>query len=202
MRLLPNQAAPPLFVSVLAGGRWDLARDGGERGTLIVFHRGLSFPFCASYLVELDRLVGDFRREAVEVVAISRESLETTRLRAENFRIENLKLGYDLSLEIARGWGLYFSESRPPQEDRIYSESGLFFIGTDSIIRAVAVSSIPWCRPDFGHILRSIQDDPWKSGNWQSSSRSPGDLVPVALEEEGMLSFRDGRGGKPRWIPG
>ena len=69
--LIPRQQVPGLTVETLSSGPFDLASDGAEFATLVVFYRGLHCPICATYLKELGRLTEDFAAKGVKTIAIS-----------------------------------------------------------------------------------------------------------------------------------
>lgn len=43
---------------------------------LVVFYRGLHCPICAKYLMELERLMPEFQKRDVQVVAVSSDNAE------------------------------------------------------------------------------------------------------------------------------
>ena len=51
--LTPRQTVPSLAVPTLDHGRFDIATEAPERGTIICFYRGFHCPICATYLGEL-----------------------------------------------------------------------------------------------------------------------------------------------------
>ena len=74
--LLPRYPVPALNVALHGGGRYVLGADPGERFDLIVFYRGLHCPLCAIYLKELDRLLPEFEKRGVRVLAVSSDDGE------------------------------------------------------------------------------------------------------------------------------
>ena len=110
--LIPRQPVPALQVQTLAHGAFDLSSDGPERATMVVFYRGLHCPICLKYLLELGRLVPEFAQRGVKVLALSSDSRERAQAMADKLNAPDLRIGYDLPLDVARAWGLYVSAGR------------------------------------------------------------------------------------------
>jgi peroxiredoxin len=81
--LMPRQTTPDLNIPLLGGGTFDLSTDGGERGTVVCFYRGLHCPICATYLKELERLTPEFAKRGVKTVAVSSDGQDRTAPMAE-----------------------------------------------------------------------------------------------------------------------
>lgn len=161
MTLLPRKPVPPLDVETLGGKGWSLATRPAERFNMIVFYRGLHCPVCRTYISELDKLQDEFAKRGVGVVALSTD----TRERAEETRIKwgltHLDLGYGLSIESARRWGLFVSTSRGMtsagvEEPAQFNEPGLFLVKPDGTLYWSSVSSMPFARPHFNEMLQAI----------------------------------------------
>ena len=56
--LIPRRETPDLTVETLEHGRFDLATETTDRGTLVIVYRGLHCPICQKYLKQADGLVG------------------------------------------------------------------------------------------------------------------------------------------------
>ncbi|MCB1900965.1 MAG: redoxin family protein, partial [Rhodocyclaceae bacterium] len=74
--LLPRLPVPALAVDTVAHGAFDLSTETPENFTLVVFYRGLHCPLCAKYLLELERLVPEFEKRGVSVIALSSDDAE------------------------------------------------------------------------------------------------------------------------------
>ena len=109
---LPRQPVPALAVPTLAHGPFTLADERPERFTLVVFYRGLHCPICLKYLLELGRLLPEFAKRGVGVLALSSDTRERAQAMADKLRAPDLRLGYTLPLPMARDWGLFVSTSR------------------------------------------------------------------------------------------
>ena len=110
--LLPRLPVPALSVDTVSHGRFELAAQTPENFTLVVFYRGLHCPICAKYLMELERLVPEFEKRGVSVIAVSSDGADRGAAMASKIGASALRFGYGLGLAAAREWGLYISTSR------------------------------------------------------------------------------------------
>lgn len=159
--LMPRQKTPDLTLPLLGGGAFDLGRDGSERGTVVCFYRGLHCPLCATYLKELDRLTPEFATRGVNTVAVSSDGQERAQAMADKIEAANLRVAYDLSLSVARDWGLYISTSRGKtsigiEEPALFSEPGLFLVNPDQTLYYMSVQTMPFVRPHFSELLTAV----------------------------------------------
>lgn len=159
--LLPRHPVPALNVPLVGGGKFILGASPGEKFDLIVFYRGLHCPLCAKYLLELERLSGDFASRGVQVVAVSSDTEERGTEMAQKVQASGVKFGYDLSLKSARQWGLYISTSRGKtsigiDEPALFSEPGVFIMRPDGTLYYGAVQTMPFARPGFQDLLGAI----------------------------------------------
>jgi len=159
--LMPRHPVPVLNAPLVAGERFVLGAAPGERFDLVVFYRGLHCPLCAKYLLELERLVPEFEKRGVKVIAVSSDNEERGRLMAEKINARSLKFAYGLSLRSARQWGLYISSSRGKtsigiEEPELFSEPGVFIVKPDGTLYYGAVQTMPFARPQFQDLLGAI----------------------------------------------
>ena len=159
--LFPRQPTPPLTVETLAHGRFDLSSEVPKHFTLIVFYRGLHCPLCAKYLIELERLVPEFEKRGVTVLALSSDDQERTQKMADKVQAKNLRFGYGLPLDIARQWGLYISASRGKtsigiDEPTLFSEPGVFMVRPDGTLYYGNVQTMPFARPNFADLVGGL----------------------------------------------
>lgn len=159
--LIPRQAVPVLAVDTVAHGRFELATATPAHFTMIVFYRGLHCPICAKYLMELERLVPEFEKRGVEVVAISSDDAARGAAMAEKIKAGGLRIGHGLSLGSARAWGLYISESRGAtsigiEEPAHFSEPGLFLVRADGTLYYGSTQTMPFARPNFADLLGAL----------------------------------------------
>lgn len=159
--LIPRQAVPALSVPTLAHGRFTLNAAAPERFTLLVFYRGLHCPICAKYLLELGRLLPEYAKRGVEVIALSSDDAERAKAMADKLKAPDLKVGHGLPLADARQWGLYTSTSRGKtsigiEEPALFAEPGVFLVRPDGTLYYGAVQTMPFARPHFDELLAAI----------------------------------------------
>jgi peroxiredoxin len=159
--LKPRQAVPPLEVTTLDGEPWRLADQQPESFTLAVFYRGLHCPVCSRYVKGLADALSDFEERGVEVIAISTDDSERARRAREEWQTGALAIGHGLSIEQARAWGLYISNSRGMtsagiEEPKQFNEPGLFLVRPDGTLYWAAVQSVPFARPHFDEVLKAV----------------------------------------------
>jgi peroxiredoxin len=161
MSLMPRQPVPPLVLDTVDSSRFALAEQTPQHFTMLVFYRGLHCPVCRKYMTELDSLVDEFSRLGVMVCAASSDTSERASQTKADWGLKHVTLGYGLSLDEARRWGLYISSSRgktslgieePPQ----FSEPGLFLVRPDQTLYWGNVATMPFARPHFNEILSAI----------------------------------------------
>jgi peroxiredoxin len=159
--LMPRQKTPNLTVPTLAGSQFELLTAGGERGTLIVFYRGLHCPICAKYLKELDAQLSALNDRGVNVIALSSDTQERAQLMADKVGSEHLQFGYGLPLSVAKDWGLFISTSRGKtslgiEEPALFSEPGLFLVGPDQSLYFSSIQTMPFIRPNFAELVGAL----------------------------------------------
>lgn len=159
--LIPRKKVPDLNLPMTNGETFDLATDGGERGTVICFYRGLHCPICANYLKELEKQTPAFAERGVKTIAISSDGEDRTRQMEEKIEAKELRFGYDLDLKKAREWGLYISTSRGKtsigiEEPKLFSEPGLFMISPDQSLYFGSVQTMPFVRPHFSELVGAL----------------------------------------------
>lgn len=159
--LFPRQPVPELSVGTVDGGRWALGDRTPENFTMIVVYRGLHCPICGTYLKDLDSKRNDFSDRGVEVIALSSDTADRAATAKEKWKIEELTLGYGLTLDKAREWGLYISSgigktSAGIQEPDLFVEPGIFVVRPNGELYFASVQTMPFARPDFGAILKAL----------------------------------------------
>lgn len=159
--LIPRAPVPALRVDTVTTGPYDLAKEMPANFSLLVFYRGLHCPICAKYLLELERLVPEFARRGVNVLALSSDTRERAAAMAEKIAARTLRIGYGLPLPVARAWGLYVSASRGKtsigiEEPAQFSEPGVFLVRPDGTLYYGAVQTMPFARPNLGDLVGSL----------------------------------------------
>ncbi len=161
LALTPRQPVPALSVPTVRGDRFVLGASPAPTFDLIVFYRGLHCPICAKYLLELERLMPEFEQRGVRVIAISSDDAARAEAMADKIKAEHLRVGYGLSMQAARQWGLYISTSRGQtsigiDEPDLFSEPGVFIIRPDGTLYYGATQTMPFARPQFQDLLGAI----------------------------------------------
>lgn len=159
--LVPRQPVPDLAVDLVGGGTWSLAKQKPENFTMVVFYRGLHCPICKGYLGDLAKKADEFADLGVNIVVISSDDAERASKAKSEWHLENLDVGYGLSLDRAREWGLYVSAgvgktSIGIEEPALFSEPGLFMVRPDGTLYFASVQTMPFARPAFGDILKAV----------------------------------------------
>jgi len=158
--LKPRQAVPALDVATL-DGNWSLAEQSPANFTMVVFYRGLHCPLCAKYLQDLDRLAGDFAEAGVTILALSSDDQQRAEQAQQDWGLKNITLGYGVSQQQARDWGLHLSAGRGKtsigiEEPAEFSEPGLFLVRADGTLYWSQVSTMPFARPLFREVLGAV----------------------------------------------
>ena len=128
---------------------------------MVVFYRGLHCPVCRTYIGELDKLQDDFGKRGVNVIALSSDTRERAEETRSKWGLKSVDLGYGLTIESARRWGLFVSTSRGVtssgvEEPAEFNEPGLFLVRPDGTLYWSNVASMPFARPHFNEILQAI----------------------------------------------
>ena len=160
-KLMPRQPVPALQLDTLSGKHWDITSASPKHFTMIVFYRGLHCPICKGYVGELDKLAGDFAERGVEVIGVSSDDRERAEQTRSDWGLQQLELGYGLSIEKAREWGLYVSSSRGKtslgiEEPALFSEPGVFLVRPDATLYWASVQTMPFARPHFREMLGAV----------------------------------------------
>jgi len=158
--LKPRQAVPALEVSTLKGP-WSLSAQAPKNFTMLVFYRGLHCPICSKYLQELDRMIGDFEEAGVTALALSSDEQARAQQANDDWELKNLNLGFDLSVDQARAWGLHRSTGKGKtsigiEEPTEFSEPGLFLVRPDETLYWAQISTMPFARAHFKEILGAL----------------------------------------------
>ena len=161
MSLMPNKPVPALELSLVGSGRFSLAAEKAQNFTMVVFYRGLHCPICRRYLSELETLLPEFEKRGVAVVAASSDAQDRAEQAKSGWGLAKLRIGYGLSIEEARKWGLYVSSSKGPTpagvvEPDLFNEPGLFIVRPDGTLYWGTTSTMPFGRPHFNEILQSL----------------------------------------------
>lgn len=157
----PRQPIPPLEFDTLEGARWSLAAQKPQNFTMVVFYRGLHCPVCRKYTSELNGMIGEFEKRGVATVVTSTDSKERAAEAKEKWGLSQLTVGYGVSIDKAREWGLYISSSRGMtsagvEEPPLFAEPGLYLVKPDRTLYWASISTMPFARPHFNEISAAI----------------------------------------------
>ncbi len=158
-KLTAGQKFPETIVSLVAGGEVTLGKSDSnvDRWQLVIVYRGKHCPICMRYLAQLEGLKNDFEAAGVDVVAVSGDGIEKASAVADENNL-TFPVGYDLSVNQMKTFGLYISDPRSPKEtDQPFPEPGLFVLRPDGTIQIIDISNAPFSRPELGAILRGIR---------------------------------------------
>ena len=161
MPLKPRQPVPALEFDTVGGGRWSLARQRPQNFTMVVFYRGLHCPVCHRYTSELNGMIDDYNQRGISTVITSTDTQERAAEARQKWNLPNLTVGYGVSIEKAREWGLYISTSRGVtsagvEEPALFAEPGLFLVKPDQTLYWASISTMPFARPHFKDIAGAI----------------------------------------------
>lgn len=152
----PRDPAPALDVALAGGGRFVLSANTGKMMTLVLFYRGLHCERCKGYLGEIERMLPEFAKRSVDVVAVSCDTLERAQKSRADWKLPNLKIGYGFAIDAARAWGLYISRAVRDDETPIFAEPATYLIDRDGKIYFAVINSITRMRPYPQDILDTI----------------------------------------------
>ncbi len=157
--LQPSGPVPALEIDTLDHGRFDMARDHGVNGTLVIQYRGLHCPICIRQITEIDAALDRFDALGVEVVMLSCDDGERARDAAEKAGVARVRVGYGLPLKAARDdWGLYLSSAREGSaEPAIFAEPGHFLVAPDGTLVFGWIQSSPFGRPSTEGLLSAVR---------------------------------------------
>jgi peroxiredoxin len=159
--LMPRQAVPSLELPTVGGDIWSLSDQNPEHFTLVVIYRGLHCPICSMYLGDLNRKAAEFAERGVSVLVASSDDAERAAEARDKWGLDKLTVGYGLSLDKAREWGLYISSGNGTtsigiEEPAMFSEPGLFLVRPDGTLYFGSVQTMPFARPAFGDIVKAL----------------------------------------------
>ena len=152
----PRERAPELDVDLVGGGHWRLHAQQPQTFTMVLFYRGLHCPVCRAQLSELNRRLDELTSRGVNVIAVSGDTHKRAQRSAEEWRLDRLTIGYGLSEQTARAFGLFISRGINDDEPARFSEPGFFLIQPGGTVYYEAINSMPWGRPRLDDIIGGI----------------------------------------------
>ena len=164
MRVIPGDTMPALDARLVGGGRWALAGEKADKLALLVFYRGVFCPVCRTWLGDLDRLLPEFYKRGVSVIALSCDKKDAAESAVKEWGLQRLRVGYNLPPDDARQAGLYISEGRGvnpatnQKEPMLFTEPALLAVLPDGILYAAWIQSAPYARPHLAEVLTAIDN--------------------------------------------
>jgi peroxiredoxin len=149
----PLTQVPELTVKTVGGPDWSLREQSPQNFTFVFFYRGYHCPICRGYLQSIERKLDALADLGINVVAISSDSRERAEKSREEWEITRIPMGYGLSIETARTWGLYVSKGIKPNEPELFSEPGLFVVRPDGELYAASIQTMPFTRPSIAELI-------------------------------------------------
>lgn len=161
MPIKPRQPVPSLDFDTVGGGRWSLSGQQPRSFTMVVVYRGLHCPVCRRYTSELNGMIEDFDKRGVSTVIASTDDRERAEQAKTQWGLPKLTVGFGVSIDKAREWGLYVSTGRGMtpagvEEPALFAEPGLFLVKPDGTLYWASISTMPFARPHFGEIAQAI----------------------------------------------
>ncbi len=156
-RLLSGSRAPGLDVPLAGGGQWRLSEQAPKNFTLILVFRGVHCSFCRPEVEKLQALRSKLADLGIEAFAVSMDDEVRARRMSNEWDLTDLPVGYGLSLQQARSWGLFVSRRVKDVEPAVFSEPGCFLVRPDGTLYAQFQSTAPWMRLDLDILLRGVQ---------------------------------------------
>lgn len=159
--LMPGQPVPDLSLSLVGGGTWRLSERKPENFSMVVVYRGLHCPICKTYLRDLQDKLDAFNERGVEVLNFSTDDVDRATQSVADWEIDRLAVGYGISFEDCRRWGLFLTKGRGKtsagvSELDIFVEPGLFLIRPDGTLFFQSIQTMPFARPKFDEVLSAI----------------------------------------------
>ncbi len=156
-RLIPGEKTPALSVPLVGGGQWTLAEQMHKRFTVIEFYRGYHCPRCRRRLQEIDKRLDELAERDATFFALSTDPQDRATKSVEEWELENLAVGYGLSIDAAREWGLFISNTIAAKETELFCEPGLFIVRPDGTLYISTITTAPFLRPDYDALFECLE---------------------------------------------
>ena len=154
--ILPETKVPNLELPLINDTKWNLADQSPKNFTLLVFYRGLHCPVCQKQLEELAGKLDKFTERGTNVIAISADSEKRAKKAGEEWNVPSLPIGYNLSFDKAKEFGLHMSKGVSDKEPDYFTEPGIFLLRPDGTLYFSSIQTMPFARPQFDDILNAI----------------------------------------------
>jgi len=164
MRVIPGDTMPALDARLVGGGRWALAREKADKLALLAFYRGIFCPICRVWLGDLDRLLPEFYKRGVSVIALTCDKKDAAERAVKEWGLQRLRVGYNLAPDDARQAGLYISEGRGinpatnQKEPMLFAEPALLLVKPEGELYAAWIQSTPYARVHIAEVLTAVDN--------------------------------------------
>lgn len=155
-RLMPGHPVPDLEVSLVGGGTWRLSDQKPESFTVVEVYRGYHCPRCHQQLMDMDHKVARFKERGCNPIAISTDPEDRAIKSKSEWKLGALDVGYGMTLDQARAWGLYISSAFQDKETQYFAEPGLFLIRPDMTLYSNVIHTTPFHRHHHADVLEAI----------------------------------------------
>ena len=159
MRVIPGDTMPAIDARLANGGRWALANEKPNKLALLAFYRGIFCPVCRVWLGDLDRLLPEFYKRGVSVIALSCDKKDAAERAVKEWGLQRLRVGFNLAPDDARQAGLYISEGRGvnpvsnEKEPMLFTEPAVLLVRPEGEMYAAWIQSTPYARPHLSDVL-------------------------------------------------
>ena len=164
MRLKPGDDMPEIGARLVGGGRWTLSAEKPKKLALLAFYRGIFCPICRNWLNDLDKLVPEFDKRGVSVVALSCDSKDAAEKSVADWGIRKLRVGHGLDVEEARKAGLYISKGRGLnqgsglKETKLFAEPAVLLVKPGGELYTAWIQSVPYARVHVSEVLAAVDN--------------------------------------------
>jgi hypothetical protein len=84
------------------------------------------------------------------------DSEEKAKKSGKEWDIAELPIGFGLSKEQTKEWGLYLSQGINDKEPELFSEPGMFLIKADQTLYFSSVQTMPFTRPKMDDVIQAV----------------------------------------------
>jgi len=154
--LKPRTKVPDLHLNLINDTEWSLSEQSPENFTILFFYRGLHCPICKKQLEDITSNLENLSDRGTHVIAISMDTEERAKKTADKWDIPSLPIGFELTEQTARDWGLFISSSIKDEEPETFSEPGMFIIRPDMTLYGSNIQSMPFTRPKTEDLIKSL----------------------------------------------
>jgi peroxiredoxin len=154
--MIPQQKVPSLELDLINNTKWIMDKQNPDKYTMILFYRGIHCPVCRKQLESLKDKLGAFVDRGVNVIAVSMDTEERAKKAGMEWDIASIPVGYEMTKEKAKEWGLYLSKGINDEDPELFSEPGMFLINKDGTLYFSSVQTMPFARLALDDILKAI----------------------------------------------